>query len=73
MELDLRGEVCPYTLVKTKQALARLQVGEALQVRLDNPTSAEDVPSVLRREGQEVVSVSAVGENEWLLEVRKAR
>jgi len=72
-ELDLRGEVCPYTLVKTRHALAEIGVGETLKVRLDDPYSAKDVPAVLRREGQEITSICQDRAGEWLLEVRKKR
>ena len=34
-ELDLRGEVCPYTFVKTKLALEMMHPGEVLKVAVD--------------------------------------
>ncbi|MBI2467301.1 MAG: sulfurtransferase TusA family protein [Candidatus Rokubacteria bacterium] len=47
VELDLRGEVCPYTFLKSKLALEAMAVGEALRVVVDNETSARDVPRSL--------------------------
>lgn len=70
-EVDLRGEVCPYTLVKTKHAIAEVSVGETLLIRFDNFASASGVPAALRREGQEVVSICEDGAGEWLLEIRR--
>ena len=31
-EIDLRGEVCPYTFVKSKLALEEMEVGDVLRV-----------------------------------------
>ena len=34
-ELDIRGEVCPYTFVKTRLALEEMQPGQVLRVLVD--------------------------------------
>ena len=34
-ELDLKGEVCPYTFVKTKLALEMMESGQVLLVIVD--------------------------------------
>lgn len=73
-ELDLRGEVCPYTFVKTRLALEDLPLGAELVLLFDNPQSADSVPRSLRREGQEVLSVceESVGKL-WRVHVRKGK
>ena len=43
-ELNLRGEVCPYTFVKSKLALEVMQTGQVLRVIVDNDESAGNVP-----------------------------
>ena len=43
-EFDLKGEVCPYTFVKSKLALEMLDSGQILQVTVDNDESATNVP-----------------------------
>jgi TusA-related sulfurtransferase len=41
-EFDLKGEVCPYTFVKSKLALEMLQPSQILQVVVDNDESADE-------------------------------
>lgn len=70
-ELNLRGEVCPYTFVKSKLALEQLETGEVLRVIVDNPRSAGDVPRSLAVEGNEVLEVTPLTDREWAILVRK--
>ena len=70
-ELNLRGEVCPYTFVKSKLALEDLEPGEILRVIVDNPESAENVPRSLANEGNEVLGVGPLGGEAWSILVKK--
>lgn len=70
-ELNLRGEVCPYTFVKSKLALEQLETGDVLRVIVDNPRSADDVPRSLAGEGNEVLEVIPLTGHEWAIVVRK--
>lgn len=70
-ELNLHGEVCPYTFVKSKLALEDLEPGQILRVIVDNPESAENVPRSLANEGNEVLSVGQAGGGSWSILVRK--
>lgn len=70
-ELNLRGEVCPYTFIKSKLALEQLETGEVLRVIVDNPRSAADVPRSLAGEGNEVLEVDQFTDREWAILVRK--
>ena len=70
-ELNLRGEVCPYTFVKSKLALEDLEPGQILRVIVDNPESAENVPRSLANEGNEVLGVGPLGEEAWSILVKK--
>ena len=71
--LDLRGEVCPYTLLKSKLALEEMAVGQVLEVVLDHRPAVEDVPKGLRYEGQDVLLVEATSASEWRVVVRRVR
>lgn len=71
--LDLRGEVCPYTLLKSKLALEEMAPGQVLEVVLDHRPAVEDVPKGLRYEGQEVLLVEATSATTWRVVVRKLR
>jgi len=70
--LDLKGEVCPYTFVKSKLALEDMETGEVLRVILDNPGSARNVPRSLSSEGHQVLDVVQLNSTEWAITVRKA-
>ncbi|MDZ4340200.1 MAG: sulfurtransferase TusA family protein [candidate division NC10 bacterium] len=70
-ELNLRGEVCPYTFIKSKLALEELEAGAILRVIVDNPRSAQDVPRSLAGEGNEVIEVTPLTDREWAIVVRK--
>jgi len=68
--LDLAGEVCPYTFVRSKLRLEELPLGAALHILVDHAPAAENVPRSLVAEGQELVSVAAEGAR-WRIVVVK--
>jgi TusA-related sulfurtransferase len=70
-ELDLKGEICPYTFVKSKLALEEIAVGEVLRVVVDYPPAVENVPRSMENEGNEVLSVQPIGPSQWEIMVRK--
>ncbi len=72
-ELDLKGEVCPFTFVKSKLILEQMEPGQVLRVILDYKPSVENVPKSMREEGQEVIEVKEIGENLWEVIVRKVK
>lgn len=69
-DLDLRGEVCPYTFVAARLALEALPVGATLTVRFDHAPAAVNLPRSLTAWGQEVGAVEVDGEG-WRLTVIK--
>ncbi|HEX6971677.1 MAG TPA: sulfurtransferase TusA family protein [Limnochordia bacterium] len=71
-ELDIRGEVCPYTFVKSKLVLETMKSGEILKVIVDHKPAITNVPASMRAEGNEVLEVETLGESEWAILVRKA-
>ena len=70
-ELDLRGEVCPYTFVKSKLALEDMDVGQVLRVLLDHLPAVDNCPRSFKNEGQQVLGVEPVNEYEWTVTVKK--
>ena len=70
--LDLKGEVCPYTFVKSKLALEEMESGQVLRVIVDNRGSAENVPRSLSSEGHQILNVAKLNDTEWAITVRKA-
>ena len=71
-ELDLKGEVCPYTFVKTKLALEMMEPGQVLQVIVDHLPAVENVPRSVTNEGHEVLNVGQVNDTDWEIVIRKA-
>lgn len=68
--LDLRGEICPYTFVRTRLALEALPLGARLRVRVDHAPAARNVPRSAAEWGQEVVSVTEEAAT-WVIELVK--
>jgi TusA-related sulfurtransferase len=59
MRLDLRGEVCPYTLLYAKLRLedAELAFGDLLEILVDHPPAVRSLPQALREDGHAVLAV----------------
>jgi tRNA 2-thiouridine synthesizing protein A len=72
VELDLKGEVCPYTFVKTKLKLEELESGEELCVTFDHAPAVENVPRSLKNEGHKIMGIEQKGEHLWIVRIRKA-
>jgi tRNA 2-thiouridine synthesizing protein A len=71
--LDLAGEICPYTFIRSKLALEPLALGAELEILIDHRPATENVPRSLRADGQEVVAVEPDGEGRWrILVVKRA-
>jgi tRNA 2-thiouridine synthesizing protein A len=55
--LDITGEVCPMTFVRTRLALDRMAPGQTLQVRLRGEEPLRNVPRTAREQGHEILSL----------------
>jgi tRNA 2-thiouridine synthesizing protein A len=71
-DLDLRGEVCPYTFLKARLALEALPAGVVLRVVVDNAASARDVPRSLAAAGHVVLGCAETGNGAWAILTRRA-
>ncbi len=73
-ELDLRGEVCPFTFVRTRLALEALPLGARLAVVVDHEPATRNVPRSAREWGQEVAGVESAGDGAWrILLIKRVR
>ena len=61
--LDITGEVCPMTFVRTKLRLERLRPGEVLAVRLRGEEPLRNVPRAARDEGHIILGIVAEGDD----------
>jgi len=66
-ELDLLGEVCPFTFVRTRLALEALPLGARLRVVVDHAPAARNVPRSAREWGQEVAALDDLGDGRWAI------
>ena len=69
--LDLTGEVCPYTFVRTRLRLEELPLGATLAIEGDHPPAKHNVPRSARAWGQQIVSVDELPGHRWRIVVRK--
>ena len=70
-EIDLKGEVCPYTFVRSKLILEEMEVGQVLRIIVDYLPSVENVPRSMKREGQEVLGVFQLNDTDWAIIIKK--
>lgn len=69
--LDLKGEICPYTFVKSKLALELMESGQILRVIVDNEESVDNVPKSCRNEGHNILGVEKISPHEWAITIQK--
>jgi tRNA 2-thiouridine synthesizing protein A len=70
--LDCLGLFCPMPIVKTREALREMAVGQVLEMLSDDPASDPDMRSWARRTGNELLEVAKSGAVYHFL-VRKVR
>ncbi len=70
-KLDIRGEVCPYTLVKSKLGVESIDVGQIIEIILDYPEAAGSIPKAMLNYGHSVLKVEKINPKEWVIQVRK--
>ncbi len=69
--LNIKGQICPYTFVRSKLMMEKMNVGEVLEIITDHKPAAENVPRSMENEGQAVLKIEQTGEREWRIVVRK--
>lgn len=70
-KLDIRGEVCPYTLVKSKLGMESIEVGQVLEILLDYPEASRSIPKAMQNYGHTVLKVEKINPGEWVIQVKK--
>ena len=68
--VDLRGEICPFTFVRTKLALEALPIGGVLRVLIDHEPATRNIPRSAAEWGQEVLGVAG-GPHTWAIDLRR--
>jgi tRNA 2-thiouridine synthesizing protein A len=65
--MDLRGTACPYNWVKVKLELEEIDIGDHLEVLLDDGEPIRNVPRSVTQEGHALLKVMPEGEHFRLL------
>jgi tRNA 2-thiouridine synthesizing protein A len=60
--LDCIGLYCPMPILKTRQEMDKLGVGEILEVLADDPAAEPDLKSWAKRTGQKIVKIEKTDE-----------
>ena len=68
--MDLKGVACPFNYVQAKVRLEQMNLGELLEVTIDDGEPIENVPASLTNDGHEIVDTKRIGQHYRLL-IRK--
>jgi TusA-related sulfurtransferase len=70
IRLDLKGVKCPLNWAHAKVRLERMAPGETLELTLDDPRGARDIPRAAEAEGYALLETRVVDEG-WVLRIEK--
>lgn len=72
-KLDVRGEICPYPMMKTVQALKKLKPDDpGLEVITDHAPALETIPTQAARLGY-AATIEETGSPEWRITLTRAK
>ncbi len=73
MRLDITGDVCPITFVRTKLMIEGMKPGMVAEVRLNEGEPLHNVPRSIREHGHRILSLEPedVAAGVWRLVLRK--
>ncbi len=72
-KLDLRGEICPFTLVRTKKEFKKISSGEKLLLMVDYPASVDEISTWAKEAGHRIIEVKKSGGLLWEMLLEKGR
>ena len=68
--MDLKGVACPFNYVQAKVRLEQMQLGELLEITIDDGEPVENVPLSLKNDGHEIIDTKKIGQH-YRLTIRK--
>ncbi|MBI4316889.1 MAG: sulfurtransferase TusA family protein [Chloroflexi bacterium] len=69
--VDIRGQICPYTLIETRDALKNLVTGQVLEVLCDyEPAACTTIPNFCDKKGYSLETV-VDDASSWRLYIKK--
>ncbi len=69
--VDITNVVCPMTFVKAKAAIDELEVGQILEVIMNDGEPTQNVPRSMKEEGQQVLRLEKREDGTYSLFVKK--
>jgi TusA-related sulfurtransferase len=69
--IDITGEVCPMTFVRTRLALDEIATGQRLLVRLQGADPLANVPRAAADQGHDPLELTEQPDGTWLLLIQK--
>ncbi|MCZ6681529.1 MAG: sulfurtransferase TusA family protein [Candidatus Poribacteria bacterium] len=68
--LDLKGVACPFNYVQTKIRLEQMEIGQLLEITIDDGEPIENVPKSLTNDGHKIMDTKKIGQH-YRLTIRK--
>ena len=66
--IDVRGEICPYPMMRASEELKRLPPDEALDVLTDHAPALTTIPWEAAKHGRRA-TIERVGQSEWRIKL----
>ena len=70
-EINLRGEVCPMTFVKTRLALEKVGYGERIKVMFDSKEAETNVPKSLEELNHKIIQIDKLDQKNFYIIIEK--
>jgi len=69
--IDIKGLICPYTLIETRDTLKQMQTGQVLEVLCDyEPAAKTTIPSFCEKKGYPLETIEE-GDGQWRLLIQR--
>jgi tRNA 2-thiouridine synthesizing protein A len=71
LTIDIKGKICPYTLIDTRDALKGLFKGQVLEVKCDyEPAAKATIPNFCQKKGYPIETLQE-GPSLWRILIEK--
>lgn len=67
LTLDCIGLYCPTPVLKTREEIDRIAIGEVLEVLADDPAAEDDIKAWAKRAGQRILKIEETDEGKRFL------
>lgn len=69
--IDITSAVCPMTFVKAKAAIEEMEIGQVIEIRMNDGEPVQNVPRSIKEEGQKILKLRDNEDGTYSLFVRK--